>query len=132
MNYGWKKIEGVFQYLSKFHPAYNANGPAGMGMVKGMIDSAMKSYPNIPMKERWAAAGALLYTIDKMKNGYGKLTGYPVGTYVKIMFGPQYYDAFMVRYKRLEVEAQAPGAAGQDAQERLSMLEYNYIVSNVR
>lgn len=103
-----------------------------MSKATGMIDSAVKKYPNLNMDDRRKVAGAMLYIFDRMKHGYGKIANYPAGTYVKLLFGPDYYEAFKTRYQQLEVEAKAPGSAGKDAQDRLATFEFNYIVANTR
>ncbi len=134
-NFWWKKIEGVFKFLDSFHAANNAYGPPGMWMVEGIVTWAVQKYNSwsLGMKDRRKVAGALLYSIDKMKSWYAKnLSKYPAGTYVKILFGEQYYHHYMRHYKNLELEAKENSDAGRAAQERLNMLEYNFIVANVR
>ena len=90
MEYGWNKINGVLEHLSKFHAAYNANAAPGMAMATGIVEGAVASYnatQNCSMKQRWQVAGALLYSLDKMKSWYAKgLAKQPIGTYVKILF----------------------------------------------
>lgn len=103
-----------------------------MSKATGIIDNAVNKYPKLTMDDRWKTAGAMLYIFKKMKHGYGKLPHYPTGTYVKLLFGPDYYEAFKTRYQQLEVEAKAPGSAGKDAQDRLATFEFNYIIANTR
>lgn len=133
--FGRKKIEGTLKFLKSFHAANNAYGPSGMGMVKGIVEDAIGKYENwwLWMKQRWDVAASLLYSIDKMKSWYAKEQAqYPAGTYVKILLGEHYYNHYMRHYRQLELEAKSDTEAGKSAQERLAMLEYNFIVSNVR
>ena len=69
-------------------------------MCESRMEAAMESYDNnngdVPYKQRYKVAAALLYMIEKYKNGTARLMQrYPRGSYVKILFGAPAYKIFM-------------------------------------
>lgn len=95
----------------------------------------MSSYENnngkVPYKQRYRTAAALMYMVEKYKDGYAReLRIYPKGTYVKLILGAQAHAVFIERYneKKRELENSKTGNA---VQEILMTMEYNFIVGQI-
>lgn len=132
--FGWKKINWFLELLNTFHKSYNAYGPSGMQLARDLLSWAQKKIQSgwkLTMKDRRKAAAVLLYSMDQMWSVYARWLAKP-GDYVKILFGAKYYQHFKRIHDELVIEAQAQTEAWKDAEHRLAMLEYNFIVSNTR
>jgi hypothetical protein len=137
MEYGWKKINGYYEQLLKFHPAWNTgvrNG--GLAIAKDLMKWAVASYKankTCSYKDRLKTAGSLLYVLEKMKSWYSKdFAEYERWIFVKIMLGPQAYSIYEQRYNKLELESRDNSWEWYKKREQLMLLEYNFIVDSIR
>lgn len=143
MTYGREKIEWDYNQINKFHHSYNVNifwewesGHKGANaMCESRMEAAMESYDNnngdVPYKQRYKVAAALLYMIEKYKNGTARLMQrYPRGSYVKILFGAPAYKIFMEKYEEKKSLLEN-SKYGNKIQQDLVLFEYNFICSNI-
>ena len=145
MEYGFKKIESHFNHLKKFHHSHNYGWLNSLGtktvwaneMVKWDVESALDYYDagkQIPYKLRYKTAAGLRYMLDKYKSGYARfLSGYPRGTFIKILYGTQAYKRFEIMYAKEEAYLKSTGnnKLGNKIQEQLMLFEYNFISHNL-
>lgn len=104
-------------------------------MCESRMEAAMESYDNnngdVPYKQRYKVAAALLYMIEKYKNGTARLMQrYPRGSYVKILFGAPAYKIFMEKYEEKKSLLEN-SKYGNKIQQDLVLFEYNFICSNI-
>jgi hypothetical protein len=143
LEYGWKKIKADFDHIEKFHHGYNVNlmgeGESkhkwGNAMCEERMDKAMESYNhnngNVPYKQRYRAAAALMYMLKTYKNGTARLMQrYPRGSYVKILFWAAAYKVFVEKYEAKKAELEN-SKYWSKIQQDLVLLEYNFICNNI-
>ena len=137
MDYGWKKIDGYYQHLSKFHPAWNSwVRRFWLWMAHEMMAWAVESYQanqTCSYKDRLKTAWTLMYMLEKMKSWYSKdFAQYPRWIYVQILLWPKAYSVYRERYKELEKRSQINSPEWYKIKEQLTMFEYNFIVDTIR
>ncbi len=72
-----------------------------------------------------------MYMLEEYKCGYAReVMDYPQGTYIKLMFGERAQKNFMMKYRKKQAEVQN-GKEGNQLQEELMRMEYEYIIHNI-
>ncbi|MBP7884933.1 hypothetical protein KAZ93_01975 [Patescibacteria group bacterium] len=72
-----------------------------------------------------------MYMLEEYKCGYARgVMDYPQGTYIKLMFGERAQKHFMERYRKKQAEVK-DNKEGNQLQEELMRMEYEYIIHNL-